>query len=78
MKITISVETEPSESTKAIADFLREAADKLETCGNAMGDKAKEPEPRGRMGFRATPVPQVDLGASEGEDRMPTYEGEED
>jgi hypothetical protein len=42
MKITITVETEPSESSREIAGFLRAAAERLENAvPGAVGSKAE-------------------------------------
>ena len=63
MKMTITVEVEPSETPAAVAGFLREAADRLEHqagTGEAVGkgnaDPGNPPKPEGRMGFRHGPA----------------------
>jgi hypothetical protein len=73
MKITISVDTEPSESPREIAKFLHEAAERLENAApeNAVGGKGQAPQPEGKMGFRrADPTPRQDIGDTE-EERYP-------
>ena len=68
MRITITIDANPSESPKGVAGFLREAAERLENAvSEVVGGKAAEPLPEGRLGFRGHAAKPPDIGAAEAE-----------